>query len=359
MKMIYVGSLLKDPDHPDRDSAWIRSFGELGCTVVSFSSHISYNHSGIFSRIWNGICNRFSIGYQNKKLQSSLLLLVEKENPKWVHFRLPLAFGKKTIKALKDKNILVTEYFNDDAFSKKQPFGLHWKFRNTLKLYDGHFVWRARDIEVYKRFGASHVEHSPPYYDPERVLISTLSEKPVKFLADAAFIGHWENDWRVDCLDALFCRELDIIIRGDAEGWRAAIHGREIGKVSSIKWADDKEYRRIYSNVVAGLCFFSKINNDGWTRRAFEIVALGGVLVCERTEEAKKYFKDKEEAFFFSSIEELISIVELLKNDPETREKVRISGHSRLLKGQNTIADRAERVYKFATSKLEAMNSLK
>jgi spore maturation protein CgeB len=344
MKMIYVGSLMKTPD---RDSGWIRSFEELGCAVVPFSSHIHYPKVGLVKRIWNKMCNRFNIGFRNKEMQKSLLLLAEQEFPEWVHIQLPLGFDKKTIKALQNKNIFVTEYFNDDAFSKKQPFGAHWKFRNTLKLYDGHFVWRARDIEVYKRVGASHVEHSPPYYDPERVFISTPLEKPAEFLADAAFMGHWEDDWRVDCLDALSCRGLDVIIRGGPEGWETAIKGREIGKLSPIKWADDTEYRRVYSNVVAGLCFFSKINNDEWTRRAFEIVALGGVLVCERTNEASNYFKDREEAFFFSSIDELIEIVCDLKENTNMRESVRVAGHKRLLEGGNSILERAEQVYQF------------
>jgi spore maturation protein CgeB len=344
MKMIYVGSLMKDPD---RDTAWIRSFEELGCEVVPFSSHIDYPKGVLVKRIWNKICNRFNIGFQNKEMQMSLLSLAEKEFPEWVHFQLPLEFDKKTIKALQNKNIFVTEYFNDDAFSKDQPFGLHWKFRNTLKFYDGHFVWRERDIELYKKAGASYVAHSPPYYDPERVLVSTPLEKPAEFLADVAFIGHWEDDWRVDCLDALSCRGFSVILRGGPEGWEAAIKGKEIGKVWPVRWADDMEYRRIYSNVIAGLCFFSKINNDEWTRRALEIVALGSVLVCERTNEASNYFKDREEAFFFSSIEELVEIVFDLKENPNLRESVRVAGHKRLLEGGNSILNRAEQVHQF------------
>ena len=113
-----------------------------------------------------------------------------------------------------------------------------------------------------------------------------------------------------------------------------------------------KRYRRIYSNVVAGLCFFSKINNDEWTRRAFEIVALGGVLVCERTEEASNYFKDTEEAFFFSSIDELIEIVSFLKVNPIKRELVRVAGHKRLLQDGNTILERAEQVYHFVLANI-------
>jgi len=114
------------------------------------------------------------------------------------------------------------------------------------------------------------------------------------------------------------------------------------------------EYRRIYSNVVAGICFFSKINNDEWTRRALEIIALGGVLVCERTNEANNYFKDREEAFFFSSIDELIDIVCELKENPEMRESVRVAGHKRLMDDGHTILARADQVYQFVlASKLE------
>jgi len=307
--------------------------------------------NAIFRKFLGKIYNRFNFGPQNQKLQDSLISLAEVENPVWIHFHSPLGFSRKTIEILKKKKIVVTEYFNDGAFSKSQPFGLHWKFRNALPSYHGHFVWRASDIEVYYKAGASYVEHSPPYYDPERVSLKNGVDKKRKFLADAAFIGHWEDDWRVDCLDALANNGLEIILKGGPENWEPAIKGREISKLSPINFADDDEYCKVYSSVIAGLCFFSKINNDGWTRRALEIVALGGVLVCERTEEAKQYFNDREEACFFSSIEELVTIVKELKDNPLKREKVRVAGHKRLMQSDNTILNRAEQVYKFVVSK--------
>lgn len=344
--MIYVGSLTTGPD---RDSSWISSFEKLGCEVIPFSSEINYPETGILERFTGKVCKRLSIGARNRKLQDALLLLAEQEQPSWIHFRLPLGFDRQTIKALKRKKIIVTEYFNDDAFSKSQAIGLHWKFRYALPFYDGHFVWRARDIEIYKKAGATYVEHSPPYYDPERVFIPDALPGAHEFLADAAFIGHWEGDWRVDCLDALVNNGLSVILKGG--GWERAIKGRRIGKLAPISHAFGVEYCQIYASVIAGLCFFSKINNDGWTRRALEIVAVGGLLVCERTEEAKQHFKDREEAYFFSSIEELIMIVNDLKNDPVMRERVRAAGYARLMQSDNTILSRAKAVYQFAVAK--------
>ena len=338
MKMIYVGSLATEPD---RDSSWIVSFRQLGYDVVPFSTIPEIYQAGLRGRI----CRRLNIGSINKQIQQALIALADREKPVWIHFRLPLDFDRKTIQALKNKNIIVTQYFNDDPFSTRSPFGLHWKFRHALTAYDAHFVYRPHNIRSYKKAGAAYVEHCSPTYDPKRHFISGSLPDASGFLADAAFIGHWENDWRVDCLDALQCNGYRVILKGGM--WEEAIRGKKIGELAPISHAFGVEYNQIYANVVAGLCFFSKINNDNWTERALEIVAVGGLLVCERTDEAKTHFKDREEAYFFSSIEELISIVEELKSDPDKREEVRAAGYARLLAGANTINDRAMQVYKY------------
>jgi hypothetical protein len=349
MKMIYVGSLTTTPD---RDSSWISSFEKLGCNVIPFSSEITYCEDTFLKKISGKFAKRFNIGRRNRELQDALLTLAKQEQPSWIHFRMPLGFDRKTIEALKKSKIVVTEYFNDDAFSKSHATGLHWKFRRALTSYDGHFVWRARDIEIYKNVGAAHAEHSPPYYDPEIISPPETLPGPDNFLADAAFVGHWENDWRVDCLEALANNGHNIILKGG--GWDHAIKNKRIGQLAPITHAFGVEYRQIYTNVIAGLCFFSKINNDGWTRRALEIVAMGGLLVCERTEEAKTYFKDREEAYFFSTIEELCQIVRDLKNDPAMRERVRSAGYTRLMQSDNTILSRAKQVHQFAVNKIAA-----
>jgi len=342
MKMIYVGLLTKGPD---RDSSWISAFEKLGCTVIPISSHVEYPKAGLFEGIVFRVFRRLNIGSRNRKLQNVLLELAEREKPNWVHFLLPLGFDRKTIETLKDMNIVVTQYFNDDPFSSSAPFGINWKFRHALTAYDAHFVWRARDIANYRKAGAAYVEHSPPYYDPERTPLSVRLPESDKFLADVAFIGHWEGDWRVDCLDALVNSGLRVILKGG--GWDKAIRGRRIGASAPVSHAFGAEYCHIYSNVIAGLCFFSKINNDTWTRRALEIVAVGGLLVCERNEEAMQYFKDREEAYFFSSIDELVAIVNELRNNPIKRERVRAAGYARLLQSDNTVLSRAKRIQQF------------
>jgi spore maturation protein CgeB len=335
--MIYVGTL---DTTPDRDSGWIDAFRDLGVQVSTYSSSPKNELTGLVGKF----ARRFHVGRENRLMQENLINLVAREKPDWVHFRLPVEFDRSTIVEIKKNGVALTQYFNDDPFSRIAPFGFHWKFRRALAEYDGHFVYRLHNVESYLRAGAVHVEHCPPSYDPRRHRPAPAPAED-RFLADAAFVGHWENDWRVDCLDALMRSGFDVILKGG--GWDAAVRGRAIGKLAPVSHAFGEEYNRIYGGVSAGLCFFSKINRDTWTRRGLEIVSVGGLLVCERTDEAQTYFTDREEAYFFSSIEELIEIVGHLKAHPATREKVRAAGYKRLRAEANTIDDRAARIVRY------------
>jgi spore maturation protein CgeB len=339
--MVYVASLAMGPD---RDSGWIRQFAGLGWQVIPFSSHCSRSRLKILAKVQA----RFHVGGANREMQRKLLDLVAIERPLWVHFRLPVEFDRETILEVKKRGPIVTQYFNDDAFSRNAPTGLNWKFLRALSAYDGHFVFRAHNVESYRRAGARLVEHCAPSYDPDE---HNPSRRRASFLADAAFVGHWEDDWRMDCLDALHGAGFSVILKGGL--WEEAIKGRSLSKLSPISHAFGEEYNRIYANVIAGLCFFSKINNDTWTRRALEIIAVGGLLVCERTREAEAHFADRKEAFFFSSTAELVDIVRQLKSNTGLREKIREAGYRRLLAGSHSLEDRAAQIDRFVRSRLD------
>ncbi len=343
LKMIYVGSLATTPD---RDSGWMREFASLGWSVFKLNTDIDLYGIPFFKKIKRRLqCSREYI-----KLERALIELVDRERPQWVHFRLPTEFSKSTILELKKRNLIVTQYCNDDAFSKKSPIGLYRKFRRALPFFDGHFVFRHRNILDYLAAGAVHVEHCPPTYDP---IAHNQNQRSAdgSFIADAAFVGHFENDGRIAYIEGLHQAGFNIILKGGM--WDSAIKNGPLASLSPLEHAFGDEYNRIYANSIAGICFFSKINNDEWTRRAPEIIAIGGLLVCERTSEAQQRFKDREEAFFFSDVPELIQIVDFLIKNPKERERVRAAGYARLMNGGYTLSDRAHQISQFVLNRLE------
>lgn len=330
-KLIYVGSLSKKPN---RDWIWINEFSNLGWKVIPFSSSVDIKGNFIIKKLKK----RLSFGNEYNYMCKNLLNLCIKEKPVWIHFRLPIEFNHKIIKEIKNIVPILSEYFNDDPFSNKSLPGLYWKFRKSLKFYHLHFVYRYHNTQDFKKFGGENVYHLPPMYSK---LIKNVN-KTKCFKADAAFIGHWENDQRVEYLSKIVTSGLSLILHGGH--WEKGIKNTPLEKFMPINPVFGKKYNSIYQNVIVGICFFSKINRDTFTRRALEIIALGGVLVCEKTHEAENYFENWKEAIFFNSSEELIQIILKLKMNLKLREKIRIAGYKKLLSSKFSITDRAKTI---------------
>jgi len=335
MKLIYVGDLKKTPD---RDWGWVHAFSELGWKVTSYSSAPKYSPS-----ILGRVMRRMHWGEPARLVESGLLDLISDIKPDWVHFRLPVSFSKKTISQITAKKIIVTNYFNDDPFSPKALRFYFRRYKKALPEYDGHFVFREHNVNEYINYGARYVEHTGPTYDPAKHIYQP--NQIGDFITDVAFIGHWENDWRIECLEALHDAGFSITLAGGL--WDRAVMKSKLSYLAPIRPIFGAAYGETYANVMAGLCFFSKINRDTWSRRALEIVAVGGVLVCERTNEAQAHFIEGKEALMFSSVDELVKQVAHLKRDPQLRMSIQQAGYTRLLQGKNTLLDRAIRMDQF------------
>ena len=98
MKMIYVGEL---KTAPDRDSFWLREFQCIGWKVIPFST--KYQPP---SHLLEKFCRRLNIGPANNEIQQALLVLIQKEKPAWIHFRLPIQFDRQTIMEITTGDIL-------------------------------------------------------------------------------------------------------------------------------------------------------------------------------------------------------------------------------------------------------------
>ena len=349
MKVLYVGA---GDVQLNRDIPWIDTFKNLNYELRVYDGFLNQNSQKkenllIPDSLQEKMFHRLNYGPKNSQMQKNLLTVVNDFQPDWVHFRLPMQFDKKTILEIKKKTSLVTCYFNDNPFSKKALWGAFNKFKKAIPAYDIHFVYRKKNIKDFYEHGAKQVFHCPPTFDKNRHFFRDGEIPTHNFENDAAFIGHCENDWRSECIDYLIRKKYSVIVRGGM--WNENNKFESIKKLGKITSVFGKEYNKIYRNSIAGLCFYSKINEDQWTERSLEIVAAGGLLVSERTPEAINYFRDREEAMFFSSKEELDEIMVFLKNNLDKREEIRAKGYKKLIENKDDILDRA----KFIINKVE------
>lgn len=348
--LIYVGSL---SDKPDRDSGWIAAFRSAGWRVIPFRSDAAV--TGPKALTW--LARRLHIGRAHRHMRAALLDLCRRERPDWVHFRLPLAFTREDVEAIRAEGAVVTNYFNDDPFSPHRVAGLHRRFRRALPSYDAHFVYRRHNVDAYRAAGARHVEHCPPALDRVRLgaeAVDNTSPNPRnrQFIADAAFLGHFEPDSRLDSIRALDAAGLRVAVHGAK--WSGALRSAGLAHLLPADPIFGAGYSQLYRDSRAGLCFFSRLNRDSWTERPLEIVAAGGALVCERSDEALGHFREGEEALFFSSPGELVAACRRLREEAGLRERLVAAAAARLAAGGHDIADRARQVETFVRNRLTA-----
>lgn len=332
LRILVVGEFIAS----QREWAVSNAFEQLGCQVERFVV-FSYVPGKTF---WQRLQKRFLIpGPAFWRMWHDLLAIGRQFRPDVVYFRKPVEFPVHVLQQLRaTTGALFIEYMNDDPFGPDRD--KHWwrYFHRAVPEYDVHFLVHELNIPEFLDAGARQVELLWPYYVEALHHPHALSDDDFcKFGCDAVFAGHEEPDIRLDCFDALVEAGLDLRLYGAYYGYGA---GRPFTRLLPTRYLAGDEYAKALQAANCALCFFSRRNRATITFRVFEIPACSGVLVAERNANMEKLFRDGEEAFLFSTPEELVDIVRHLKRAPALRMKVAEAGRRRVLAGGHEVRDR-------------------
>ena len=233
----------------------------------------------------------------------------------------------------------VALYNNDDPFGPDRDT-LRWrKFRRTIPAADLCFAYRAQNLADYRAAGAREVHLLRSYYRKERHHPPALTDADrARFGCDVVFIGHCEPDTRLEQMDALFASGLDVKLFGT--GWRLHARGRRWeNRVVEALHGDD--YVRAIAAAKVALVFLSARNRDDYTRRCFEIPAIGTAMLAPRTETLRALFEEGREVALYSNTEELLSTARALVADPERRARMAAAARARCERDGYDVVGRA------------------
>lgn len=330
MRILFVGPFAS----AQRDAAIAEGFRRAGCEVAD----CGYGDILYSRRLTSKVQLRLAAGPIFRRLLDRVVDASQSFRPDVVFFRRPLEFSASMIREIRAAHPAVLASFNnDDPFSEAYS-DIRWRtLRRAIPEFDLHFAFRARNIAQYTLAGAKNVALWEPFYTPW-IHVPSISQPLTDRDFHLLFAMHAEQDERREALLSL----LTAGIRVDIYSWNwGAVFGKseaeEIGVMPPI-W--EAEYARAINSAAATLCFFSKQNNDELTSRVFEIPACQGLLLSWRTPRIEELFKDREEAFFFSSVAEMLEIVKELAKDPRRVEEVKRRGYERLVDSRNSVIDR-------------------
>lgn len=344
MKILVVG----DGHSAIHEVAVVESFKKLGHQVKAFYWQTYFNSQNPLVRLWQRVQNKFIIGPTLDRLNAELIDVAVQYTPKLIFIYRGTHITPKTITKIKTilSDCVVYGYNNDDPFAEGHPSWLWRYFLKSVPEYDLMFAYRHHNINDFCNIGARRTALLRSWYIPElhrRISLSAIDE--MKYNCDVVYVGHYENDGRLQYLEEIVKRGYKLRLFGPSYEWNSQLAKSLVLKhLVPVHLVWNEDYSKALCGAKIALCFFSKLNRDTYTRRCFEIPAAGTMLLSEYSDDLASLYRAGKEADFFKSKGEMIQKIKLYLDNDDLRSRVAANGNQRVIIDGHDIVSRMKKV---------------
>lgn len=323
----------------------------LGHTVAAFKwfSYFELSYGGASAGdLALRAQNKYIFGPKLRRLNRDFLDRVVAFRPDWIFLYRGTHVWPETIREIKAQHphIVIVGYNNDDPFAPSQPRYLWRHFLASVPDYDLVLAYRHHNLSEFVASGARRVKLLRSWFVPERNRPVKLTlEQEAKFACDVVFVGHFEPDQRLECLEAIAREGYSVRIFGPQRYWEKPLSDSAVlGHLAPVKmvWGDD--YNRALCGAKIALCFLSKLNRDTYTRRCFEIPATGTLMLSEYSDDLAGMFREGEEADYFRDPDEMLRKIRFYMADDKSRRQVAAAGRERVISDKHDVESRMRQV---------------
>jgi len=310
--------------------AWVRGLKELGVDV-HFFDYCQFLPSGLRGKIES----HFMRGPSFRKANTELMRRASQFKPDIILLHNGFPFMDATVHTLA-RTLCVAGYHHDNPFGR---FGnkIYFRvFKNAISSYSLHHVIRQENIYDYERLGVSQVKLLMTYYVPW-----IHYPRPTQGCnLDVVFIGHAEEDVRIDYVMKVVESGIRLSIFGPSKSWHRYLPQGVVSRLPPIEPIFGDDYTRTITSGKICLAFYSGGNKDSYSYRVFEIPACGGFLLGQRTEVVQSLYDEGKEAEFFGSSDELIEKIRFYLRNDRARERIAMQGHQRCTRSGYDVISR-------------------
>lgn len=343
MKILFVGSLTEGQTSLMRMDV----LKELGHEVIPLSTQVHWDEARMLAR---RLQQSIGVGPIIARINNELIEAVRSTRPNIVWAEKQEYFKPEVLQEISGLGIRLIHFTPDPYFS------VSWKrtrlLDSCLPLYDCLITSKKYELDNYRKVNR-HVVYMHLGY-AEKVHRPSFPDDPAMrraYASDVSFVGGWEPRREV-YLDAL-AHNVDCSLKIWGYGWEFLQDGRWTarrwwamrrnagGEPFTIKanpvlgeavqggevYGDD--YAWALSGAKINIGFLREICPDQHTTRTFEIPACRSLLLADRSDEHSEFFKEGEDADFFSSKEEMIDKVKFYLSHESERERIARNGFER------------------------------
>ncbi len=283
--------------------------------------------------------NKSAIGPHIWGLNRKLHNKVKEEKPDFLFFYSTRLIHARTIKKIKDLGCNILIYCNDDPFADYYPKYFWRHLVKSLQYADIGFVYRLKNITDFRSAGCDKVKLLRSYYIAKRNYY--IQDNKIENVPKIVFLGHNEKDEREAYIRQL--AESGVTVGVMEKSWED--FETDNPKIAKIK-DSHKHYNEILNATKIAIVFLSKINNDTYTRRCFEIPATKTMMLAPYTEDLAGLFEENKEIVFFRNKEDFVSKANYYLVHEEERDKIAQAGYERIMKDGHEVKDRVRFIMK-------------
>lgn len=300
-----------------------------------FSLNIDNSKS---DQLYKRVQNKLAFGPMIFEINRQLIRACELDKPDLIFlYRCRIVFPS-AVKIIKAKGTVVFSYNNDNPFSAFYPKYFWRHYQNSIKFDDMTFVYRKSNIDACLQRGAKQVEMLRSYYiGNKNYPLDIVDKYHAKY--EVVFLGHYENDGRIDCLSALTSAGISVGIP------RTSWSGFDEQNEYLVRLDNTAlDYNLILNESKIALVFLSSWNKDTYTRRCFEIPATKTFMLSQYTEDLASMFEPDKEAVYFKTPDELVKKTKYYLAHEEERESIAKAGYERLMHDGHEVGDRVQQI---------------
>jgi spore maturation protein CgeB len=321
-----------------------------GCKVDRFGwlddfwEWVTGRSEPVYRSIFHRLQYRFRLGPTVWKVNKRLIRLAKKNEHDIVWFYNVHLISYATVKKMRAilPNAIFCQYANDNPFSRSGKPGFWKNYLKSINYFDMHFTYRHSNIADYQQYGSTNVNLLRAYFIPEVDFPEPLNVIPERYNCDVVFAGHYEDDGRIQLLEAICKAGYKLNLFGG--GWNAALpkldNDSPLRELYPIEPAVGVEYRYAICGAKVALNLLSTLNRDTYTRRNFQIPAMKTCMLSQYTEDLASLFKSDCEAAFFKNKGELIEKLKELIDNVNYRNSIAEAGFIRVYNDGHSVNDR-------------------
>jgi spore maturation protein CgeB len=334
MKVLVVGA----GKPPAIERYYVNHFNEMGIETELYAAQnvfFDFYQKSMFNKLI------FKLGLSSiyHRINESLRQKIEEMRPDIIWVFKGMEIYPSSLQWAKDRNIKLVNYNTDNPFVFSGKGSGNKNVTRSIGLYDLHLTYDRNIRERISKDYHLRCELLPFGFEDKE----ELYEECIRQEEDCrlCFVGSPDKG-RVAFVEAI-AGELPLVIYGPS--WKKftshpnivikdAVHGNEF-------WKTLYRYR-------VQLNFMRLHNPDSHNMRSFEVPGIGGIMLAPATSDHKLYFRENEEVFLFTDMQDCIGKARYLLNLSKTEaDKIRLKIRARSLGSGYSYSKRAIQVKKW------------